>query len=111
MVECPLRCQRTYALYARAYTRAYALATAKNTPGRDQLLYADNTLWPWPVDSRTEDSSMIELTGAQLRFAASMLFGWRFSGRSLDRIIEGMLATRREFGSIAANGAELLSGP
>src|SRR4051794_17849859 len=40
-----------------------------------------------------------------------MIFGWRFSGRSLDTIIEAMLATRREFGSIGADGAELLSGP
>src|ERR1041385_5454883 len=54
---------------------------------------------------------MIETAFAQLRFAASMLFGWRFSQRSFDKIIDAMLATRREFGSIGAEGAELLSGP
>src|SRR5689334_16417783 len=54
---------------------------------------------------------MIEVALAQLRFAASMIFGWRFSQRSLNTIIDAMLATRHEFGSIGAEGAELLDGP
>src|SRR5689334_15858037 len=54
---------------------------------------------------------MIELVGAQLRFAGSILFGWRFNGRALDRIIDAMLATRREFGAIGPDSAELRSGP
>jgi phenylacetate-CoA ligase len=54
---------------------------------------------------------MIETAFAQLRFAASMLFGIRFSQRSLDRIIDAMLATRHEFGSIGEEAGELTAGP
>jgi phenylacetate-coenzyme A ligase PaaK-like adenylate-forming protein len=54
---------------------------------------------------------MIETAFAQLRFAASMLFGIRLSQRSLDRIIDGMLATRREFGAVGQDARGLTSGP
>ncbi|MEP6774168.1 MAG: AMP-binding protein [Chloroflexota bacterium] len=54
---------------------------------------------------------MIETAFAQLRFAVSMLFGIPFSLRSLDRMIDAALETRREFGEIGAEGAELVSGP
>ncbi|MEP6776111.1 MAG: AMP-binding protein [Chloroflexota bacterium] len=54
---------------------------------------------------------MIETAFAQLRFAASMLFGTRFSLRSLDRMISAALETRREFGAVGAEGAELVAGP
>src|SRR5215211_8940096 len=54
---------------------------------------------------------MLETAFAQIRFAASLAFGLPFSARSLDRIVDGLLATRREFGTIDAEGAELLSGP
>ncbi len=54
---------------------------------------------------------MIESAFAQLRFAASILFGIRFSQRSLDRIIDAMLATRCEFGAIGEEARELTTGP
>ncbi len=54
---------------------------------------------------------MIETAFAQLRFAASMIFGIRFSQRALDRIIEAMLATRLEFGAMGDEARELTTGP
>jgi phenylacetate-CoA ligase len=54
---------------------------------------------------------MIETALAQLRFATSMLFGRPFSLRSLDRIIDAMLDTYCEFGSIGSEGKEMLQGP
>jgi phenylacetate-CoA ligase len=54
---------------------------------------------------------MIETAFAQLRVAASMIFGIRFSQRALDRIIDGMLATRREFGATGEEARELTTGP
>jgi phenylacetate-coenzyme A ligase PaaK-like adenylate-forming protein len=53
---------------------------------------------------------MFEITFAQLRFAASVVFGIPFNLRSLDRLIDGLLATEREFGPISAEAAELLGG-
>jgi phenylacetate-CoA ligase len=47
---------------------------------------------------------------AQLRFAASVAFGVRFDNRALDRLVDALIQTRREFGSIGADGAELLGG-
>src|SRR3984893_11156528 len=54
---------------------------------------------------------MIETGLAQLRFAASIVFGTRFSLRSLDRLIAALRDTQHEFGAIGAEGAELLGGP
>jgi phenylacetate-CoA ligase len=54
---------------------------------------------------------MIETALAQLRFAASIVFGTRFSLRSLDRLIAALRDTQQEFGAIGAEGAELLGGP
>jgi phenylacetate-CoA ligase len=54
---------------------------------------------------------MLETAFAQLRFAASLVFGVPFSTRSLDRLIDALLDTRREFGAIGAEGAEFLAGP
>jgi len=55
------------------------------------------------------------LTGlAQLRLAASVGFGTPFALWSLDRLVDALLATRREFGAGAGGGAaetELLTGP
>ncbi len=48
---------------------------------------------------------------AQLRFGASVAFGLPFAQWSLDWLIDGLLATRREFGAIGAEGAEMMSGP
>ncbi len=54
---------------------------------------------------------MIETGLAQLRFAASIAFGWPFSPWALDHLIEGLLATRREFGTVEEEASEALGGP
>jgi phenylacetate-coenzyme A ligase PaaK-like adenylate-forming protein len=54
---------------------------------------------------------MFEIAYAQLRFAASVVFGIPFDPRSLDRLIDGLLATQREFGPIGGEATELLGGP
>ncbi|HEU5101371.1 MAG TPA: AMP-binding protein [Roseiflexaceae bacterium] len=54
---------------------------------------------------------MLETVAAQLRYTASVVFGLPFSARSLDRLVDALLATYHEFGVIAPDGAELLSGP
>jgi phenylacetate-coenzyme A ligase PaaK-like adenylate-forming protein len=54
---------------------------------------------------------MLETAFAQLRFATSVVFGIPFSVRSLDRLVDGLLATQREFGAIGAQGADMLAGP
>lgn len=48
---------------------------------------------------------------AQLRFGASVAFGLPFAPWSLDWLIDGLLATRREFGGLEADGGEILDGP
>jgi phenylacetate-coenzyme A ligase PaaK-like adenylate-forming protein len=48
---------------------------------------------------------------AQLRFAASLIFGVPFGRWSLDRLVDAVADTRREFGAIDAAGAEGISGP
>src|SRR5437762_2957146 len=87
------------------YTRYVlaALATVGSLNGRGPLRRA-GALWrKGPV--------MLETAFAQLRFVASVAFGLPFSARSLDRLVDGLLATRREFGAIGVEGAELLGGP
>jgi phenylacetate-CoA ligase len=54
---------------------------------------------------------MLESVAAQLRYTASVVFGLPFSTRSLDRLVDALLATHREFGAVAPDGAELLRGP
>lgn len=54
---------------------------------------------------------MIETALAQLRFAASLVFGTRFSLRSLERLIAAIRETQREFGALGSEGAALLDGP
>jgi phenylacetate-coenzyme A ligase PaaK-like adenylate-forming protein len=54
---------------------------------------------------------MIEVAFAQLRLAVSLALGLPFSQRSLQRIIDGLQATRREFGAIERSGADLIQGP
>lgn len=54
---------------------------------------------------------MLEAGFAQLRFASSLLFGTRFSLRAFDRMIDALRETQREFGSIGAEGTEMLTGP
>jgi phenylacetate-coenzyme A ligase PaaK-like adenylate-forming protein len=55
--------------------------------------------------------AMFEIGVAQLRFAASLLFGVRFSTWSLDRLVEAALATQREFGTVAASNGGLAGDP
>ena len=54
---------------------------------------------------------MLETAFANLRFAASMLFGVPFHQRSLDRIVEGMRATIKELGALGEEADALLGGP
>lgn len=54
---------------------------------------------------------MIEAGLAQLRFAASVVFGTRFSLRSLERLVASLRDTQHEFGTISDQGAELLGSP
>lgn len=54
---------------------------------------------------------MLETLAAQLRYTASAVFGLPFSARSLDRLVDALLATQHEFGTIGSEGAELLGGP
>jgi hypothetical protein len=54
---------------------------------------------------------MFETALAQLRYADSVLFAIPFDLRSLDKLIDGILATQQEFDSIGPYGAELLGGP
>jgi phenylacetate-CoA ligase len=48
---------------------------------------------------------------AQLRFALSMGLGRPFSRWSLERMIDSMIETRREFGAISDEGTTLFGGP
>lgn len=54
---------------------------------------------------------MLETAFANLRFAASMLFGVPFHERSLDRIVDGMRATIEELGTLGDEANALLGGP
>ena len=54
---------------------------------------------------------MFEIAFAQIRFAASLLFGWPFDVGSLERLVEAAKATRREHGTLGHDSAELISGP
>jgi phenylacetate-CoA ligase len=54
---------------------------------------------------------MLATAVAQLRFAAAILLGRPFALGALDRLVDDMAATRREFGSIGAEAGELLGGP
>ena len=48
---------------------------------------------------------------AQLRFAASLVFGLPFDPRSLEHLVGALRETRDEFGALGPEGAELLGGP
>jgi phenylacetate-coenzyme A ligase PaaK-like adenylate-forming protein len=54
---------------------------------------------------------MIETGFAQLRFAASIIFGARFSLRSLERLVAALRDTKHEFGKIGTEGTDLLDSP
>ena len=48
---------------------------------------------------------------AQLRFAVPAGFGNPFAKRSLDRLIDSIVDTKREFGAIGEEGATLFGRP
>jgi phenylacetate-coenzyme A ligase PaaK-like adenylate-forming protein len=48
---------------------------------------------------------------ALLRFAASLIFGVSFSRWALDKLVDALCETHREFGMIGAEGTEMLQGP
>ena len=54
---------------------------------------------------------MLDTLYAQLRLAASLMFGLPFSVRSLERTVDALLDTRREFGHIGSEASDLLGGP
>src|SRR5438128_2418349 len=55
--------------------------------------------------------AMIGATLAQLRFTASLVFGWSFDLRALDRLVDAMQETQREFGAVGPDAGDLLGGP
>lgn len=54
---------------------------------------------------------MLETALAQMRFAASLVFGIRFSLSSLDCLIDSLRDTQREFGRINTKEVALLDSP
>jgi phenylacetate-CoA ligase len=54
---------------------------------------------------------VLEIALAQLRFAASLLFGTPFSLRSLEQIVSTLKETRQEFGPLASPNDDLYGGP
>jgi len=54
---------------------------------------------------------MLDALYDQLRLAASVAFGLPFDLRSLERLVESLLETRREFGVIGPEAGELITGP
>src|SRR5262245_45018428 len=54
---------------------------------------------------------MFETAFAQLRYAASVIFAVPFDPKSLDWLVEGILATQQEFGALGSDSAEFLKGP
>jgi phenylacetate-coenzyme A ligase PaaK-like adenylate-forming protein len=54
---------------------------------------------------------VIEAAVAQLRFAASLVFGLPLDPRSLERLVGALRETLEEFGALGPEGAELLGGP
>lgn len=54
---------------------------------------------------------MLDVAAAQLRYTLSLLFGWRFSARSLERMLAALRETQREFGAVGEEGGELVAGP
>jgi phenylacetate-CoA ligase len=54
---------------------------------------------------------MLETALAQLRFAASLIFGIPFAAWSLDALVAAATDTQREFGTLGDGSAELLGGP
>src|SRR5438093_13310864 len=69
---------------------------------------------PWlerDTQKETRPMAMIGATLAQLRFTASLVFGWPFDLRALDRLVDAMQDTQREFGAVGPDAGDLLGGP
>jgi phenylacetate-coenzyme A ligase PaaK-like adenylate-forming protein len=54
---------------------------------------------------------MFETAFAQLHYAASVIFARPFDLRSLDRLVDGILATQQEFGALGEESVEFLGVP
>jgi phenylacetate-coenzyme A ligase PaaK-like adenylate-forming protein len=54
---------------------------------------------------------VFETAYAQFRFAASLFLSQPFHIPSLQRLVDALVATRREFGALTADTAEFVSGP
>jgi phenylacetate-coenzyme A ligase PaaK-like adenylate-forming protein len=54
---------------------------------------------------------MFETAIAQLRLAASLVFGISFDLKGLDHLVDALRETRREFGPLCAVDPELVGGP
>lgn len=54
---------------------------------------------------------MFESIYAQVRFTASLLFGRSFHLPSLNRLLDTLIATRHEFGTVGSETGEFLNGP
>jgi phenylacetate-CoA ligase len=54
---------------------------------------------------------MLDVAAAQFRYTLSLLFGWRFSVRSLERMLAALRETQREFGAVGQQGSEVVDGP
>ena len=54
---------------------------------------------------------MLDTVYAQLCLAASLTFGLPFDVRSLERTVDALLDTRREFGHVGAEARDHIGGP
>jgi phenylacetate-coenzyme A ligase PaaK-like adenylate-forming protein len=59
----------------------------------------------------SKGKKMFETAFAQLRTAASIALGIRFSPRALERLVDAARATQQEFGTISLDSAEMLAPP
>jgi phenylacetate-CoA ligase len=63
------------------------------------------------LQTRLEETKVFATALAQLRFALSVGSGRPFSAWSLDRLIDSVIDTKREFGTLGDEGAAILGGP
>src|SRR5260370_18791612 len=63
------------------------------------------------VPLREEEGRMLETTLAQLRFAASLVFGMRFSPRSLEQLVDSLRDPLHAFGTIDSEQEIILADP
>jgi phenylacetate-coenzyme A ligase PaaK-like adenylate-forming protein len=65
----------------------------------------------WSHSESVTTNIMLGTGLAQLRFAASLIFGFPFSTWALDKLVDAALRTRAEFGGLGKDAAELTGGP